>query len=289
MIRLAAWALALLAAIAAPATAGARGQAGYVTALDIPDGAPAPVLRRQGEALDVQVWTELFDGDALEVAGAAKVTIETAKDKRLVVDAARSPHRIAGELGGGGRFAALAATLGDLFRGKPETQATNLVGRNDAAPRLRIGQTPERQIVVAGKPVWAAWQGGAAPFTVEIRGQSRMRRLDIRVLGSQTTEARDAKIVIPGHAAGHLTLIIRDASGLEAQAWLQAQSTLPQTPDWIARGAPTPEMAKLATAVHWLGRDPHVYDFLAAGVAAELDTPPARHLLDMIARGSELK
>jgi hypothetical protein len=217
MIRFLATLAAACLLMAAPATAQQR-PAGYVTGLDLPDGAPPPVLRRQGEALDVQVWRELFDGDALEVAGKATVTIETARDRRLVVDAARSPHKIEGELGGGGKFATFAATLGELFKSRPDKTAANLIGRNDAAPRLRMGRTRDRQIVVVGQPIWLTWQGGAAPFTVELTGQSRMRKLDIRALASVTTPTNEAKLVVPAEAAGNLTLVVRDADGREARA-----------------------------------------------------------------------
>lgn len=284
MIRFFATLAAVCLLMAAPATAQQR-PAGYVTGLDLPDGAPPPVLRRQGEALDVQVWRELFDGDALEVAGKATVTIETARDRRLVVDAARSPHRIEGELGGGGKFATFAATLGELFKSRPDKTAANLIGRNDAAPRLRMGRTRDRQIVVIGQPVWLTWQGGAAPFTVELTGQSRMRKLDIRALASVTTPTNEAKLVVPVEAAGNLTLVVRDADGREARAPLQTQAGAPWTPDWIARGAPTPEMARLARAAYLLSRGPYVWDFYAAGQAAELGSDPARNLLDIVGRG----
>ena len=285
MIRFLATLAAACLLAAAPATAQQR-PAGYVVSLDLPEGAPPPVLRRQGEALDVQVWRELFDGDALEVAGKATVTIETARDKRLVVDAARSPHKIAGELGGGGKFASFAATLGELFKSKPEKTMANLVGRsNDAAPRLRMGQTQDRQIVVIGQPIWLTWQGGAAPFTVEIMGQSRMRKHDIRALASVTTPANEAKLVVLAEAAGNLTLVARDADGREARAPLQAQAGAPWTPDWIAKGAPTSEMERLARAAYLLSRAPHVWDFYAAGQAAELGSDPARNLLDIVGRG----
>ena len=290
MIRFLSGPILALALMVAPAAADLQRPAGYVTGLDLPDGSPAPVLRRQGQALDVQVWRELFDGDALEVAGKATVTIETARDKRLVVDAARSPHRIAGELGGGGQFAAFAATLGELFKAKPDKTAANLVGRsNDAAPSLRMGRSKDRQIVVIGQPLWLSWQGGAAPFTVELAGQSGKRKRDIRVLARATTPANEAKLIVPPGAAGHLTLTVRDAEGRETRAALQAQANAPWTPDWIDKGAPTPDMARLARAAFLLSRGPHVWEFHAAGQAAELDSEPARHLLDLVGRGERPK
>ena len=285
MIRRLVIALAGLALMFASAAAAPLRPAGYVVALDAPEDAPAPVLRRQGEALDVQVWRELFDGDVLEVAGKAVVTIETAKDKRLAVDAARAPHRISGELAGGGRFAALAATLGELFRAKPDAAPANLVGRNDAAPRLRMGQAAAPQVVVAGAAVWARWQGGTPPFTVEITRPSRPKR----ALAAATAETREARLDVPAQAAGRLTLVIRDAAGLEARAPLRAQAAPPPTPEWIAAGAPTPEMRQLAAAAHLLGDDKRRYQLLAAGMAAELGSAPARALLDIIARGDRSK
>ena len=278
MTRFLAALVALFTLAAAPAAAQQR-PAGFVTGLDLPEGAPAPVLRRQGEALDVQVWRELFDGDALEISGKASVTIETAKDKRLVVDAARSPHRIEGELGGGGKFATFAATLGELFKSKPEKTPANLVGRsNDAAPRLLPGRSDEPQIVVPGQPIWVGWQGGTAPFTVEIRGQTGKRKRDIQALAVANGVDNGAKLTVPAAAAGRLTLVIRDAAGLETRAPLITRAGVP-TPRWIREGAPTAEFATLAHAAFLLKLCPHRWDFHAAGMAADLSGEPARRLL----------
>ena len=144
---LAAWLLATSAAFA-----DTRRPAGYVVAVETPDGAPAPILRRQGQELDVLVWTPLFDGDALEVSGKASVAIETAKDKRLVVDAARSPHRVSGELGGGSKFAGLASRLGELFKAKPDATPTNLVGRSDGALR-KAARHPIQEPIRRQRPI----------------------------------------------------------------------------------------------------------------------------------------
>jgi len=279
---LAAWLLATSAAFA-----DTRRPAGYVVAVETPDGAPAPILRRQGQELDVLVWTPLFDGDALEVSGKASVAIDTAKDKRLVVDAARSPHRVSGELGGGSRFAGLASRLGELFKAKPDATPTNLVGRSDGALRLRLGDEAGQK-VVAGKPIWLAWRGGTPPFDIELRGQTRQRKLDIQALARAQTENGEVKLIIPPHAAGSLRLIVRDAAGQEARAALEVTSA-PQVPDWIADGAPPTDMAALAMALHLLMNQPARYDFYAAGLAAALEGAPARELLNRLKRGERPK
>ncbi|QLP96888.1 MAG: hypothetical protein HZY79_05060 [Rhodoblastus sp.] len=232
------------ATLITPACAQERRPAGYVVAVEAPPGAPAPVLRREGQPIEAQVWTPLFDGDALEVEGAAALVIETAKDKRLRVDAARSPHRVVGEMGGGGRFAALAARLGDLFRAKPEATATNLVGRADAPPRFTLGAA-RGQRVAAGAPLWAAWRDGAAPFTLELLAPARSARAPLAAI---RTDAQSAALVVPAGAAGRLTLLLRDAEGRVAKAELTV-APAPSPPDWIAAGAPTPETAALARAV----------------------------------------
>ena len=140
-------------------------------------------------------------------------------------------------------------------------------------------------VVVAGAAVWARWQGGTPPFTVEITRPSRPKR----ALAAATAETREARLDVPAQAAGRLTLVIRDAAGLEARAPLRAQAAPPPTPEWIAAGAPTPEMRQLAAAAHLLGDDKRRYQLLAAGMAAELGSAPARALLDIIARGDRPK
>ena len=278
-----AYALAVLCLVAlAPAVAAAaeRRPAGYVVAVETPEGAPAPTLRREGQPIEAQVWTPLFEGDALEVEGAAAVVIETAKDKRLRVDAARSPHRVVGELGGGGRFAALASRLGELFRAKPEAAATNLVGRADLPPRFALGAA-RGQRVAAGAPLWAAWRGGTAPFALELVAPKRAAHPP---LAAASTEAQAASLLVPLNATGRLILILRDAEGRLAQTEVTV-APAPAAPAWIAEGAPTPETAALARAVELLSRQPARHDFYAAGLLAGLDQPPAHALLARLAKG----
>jgi len=274
---------ALVLMFVPPAIAQSRRPAGYVVAVETPEGAPAPLVRREGQTLDAQVWTPLFAGDAVEAQGAAALTIETAKDKRLRVDAARSPHRVEGELGGGGRFAALASRLGDLFRAKPDASPTNLVGRADAPPRLQIGGAGA-QVIPPGATIWVAWRGGEAPFTVELRGQSAKRSHDVRALASATTDAQEVRLVAPASIAGRLAVVVRDAQGREARLDATAGAA-PAAPDWLRQGAPTAQTLALARAVELLERRPARYDLFAAGLAAGIDAAPARALLDRLARG----
>ena len=275
-------ALALLGVL--DARAQNRAPAGYVTTVDAPerDGRPGAILRREGQEIDVQIWTPLFDGDVLEVSAGA-VTIETAKDKRLVVDAARSPHRVEGELPTAGRFSAVASVIGDLFRQKPSRNAATLIGRT-GAPEIRIGGSAVQK-VVSGQPIWLAWAGGAAPFTIEIAGQSQKRSRDVRVLASQTTNSDQALVQIPATASGNLTLILRDAAGREASRKLLTD-TAPAFPAWIAAGAPTGEFEQVARALYLLDDKSGARDMLAGAIAFQAgDYPAAANLLAMLARG----
>ena len=276
--------IACLAFGAPGADAQGRAPAGYVTAVDAPerDGRPGAVLRREGQEIDVQIWTPLFDGDVLEIASGA-VTIETARDKRLVVDAARSPHRIEGELPTAGRFSAVASVIGDLFRQKPSRNAATLIGRT-GAPEIRIGGGAVQK-VVAGQPLWLAWAGGAAPFAIEIVGQSQKRSLDVRVLASHASEADQALITIPKTASGNLTLIVRDAAGREAKRKLLT-GPAPAFPPWIAAGAPTPEFEKVARALYLLEDKSGARDMYAGAIAMQAgDYPAAANLLSILAQG----
>lgn len=274
---------ALLASGAAMAQ-GARAPAGYVTGVEAPEreGRPGAVLKREGQSVDVQIWTSLFDGDVLEVAEGA-VTIETAKDKRVIIDASRSPHRIEGELPTAGRFSAIASVVGDLFRQKPSRNSAGLIGRT-GAPEIRMGGTATQK-VVAGKHLWFGWVGGAAPYTIEIMGQSKNRNLDIRVLASTTSEAEYGSLLVPERASGHLTLIVRDAIGREAKRALLTRLA-PTFPGWLSAGAPTPEFAQVARALYLLEDKSGQMDMLAASLAAETkDYPAAVALRTMLAEG----
>jgi hypothetical protein len=282
------WVFALVACLLAtfdPALSqGNRAPAGFVTIVEAPDreGRPGAILKREGQSIEVQIWTSLFHGDVLEVSEGS-VTIETAKDKRAVIDAARSPHRIEGELPTAGRFSALASVVGDLFRQKPARSTAGLIGRT-GAPEIRIGGAAVQK-VIAGQPLWVAWVSGSAPYKIEILGQSAKRSLDIQALASATSELEAASIVIPKNAAGDLTLILRDSVGREAKRAL-VTIPAPAFPAWIAAGAPTPEFAQVARALYLLEDKTRSNDMLAASFAAQAyDYPAAINLRTMLAEG----
>ncbi len=263
---------------------GARTPAGYVTAVESPEreGRPGAVLKRDGQTLDVQIWTSLFDGDVLEVAEGV-VTIETAKDKRATIDPSRSPHRIEGELPTAGRFSAIAAVVGDLFRQKPTRNAAGLIGRT-GAPEIRTGGGAVQK-VIAGQSLWIGWNGGAAPYMIEIIGQSEKRSRDLRILASQKSETDSASLFIPATASGDLTLVVRDAIGREAKRAL-VTTLPPRFPEWVTAGAPTSEFAQVARALYLLEDASGQMDMLAATLAAEaLDYPAAVTLRTMLADG----
>lgn len=260
--------------------------AGYVTAVDAPeqDGKPGVVIRRAGQEIEVQIWTPLFNGDVLEVSGPAKVVIETVKDKRATIDAAHSPHTIEGALAGDGKMSEISSLIGDLFRSKPTRDAVNLIGRSDPSPRMRLGEGA-MQRVIAGKPVWLAWQGGNPPYTIEVRGQTAMRKHDIGVLAQAVAPMREATIDIPPTASGRLTLVIRDSAGLEFHKPVETGAA-PPIPTWVSAGAPTGEFATVAEALFLLTQNKGAYDLLAATRAATVkDYPPARELLRQLAEG----
>lgn len=265
---------------------GALRPAGYVTALAGigEDGRSDVKISRQGQEIDVQIWTPLFADDVLEVTGAATATVETVKDKRLTIDASRSPHRIEGALPSDGTLAEMARLIGDLFKAKPQRDVANLIGRSDPSPRLRIGEGA-LQRVASGTTLWLAWQGGTPPFTVEIRGQTGKRKLDIGLLAMATSDSPNVTLQIPPNASGHLTLVIRGANGVATQTPLETVSP-PQFPPWIEAGAPTPEYAKLAQALYLLQRPDRGFDLMAAARAAEVkDYPAATALLQRLAEG----
>ncbi len=263
---------------------GNRAPAGFVTAINAPegDGRPGVILKREGQLIDVQIWTSLFDGDVLEVSEGS-ITIETAKDKRAVIDAARSPHRIAGELPTSGRFSAIASVVGDLFRQKPARNAAALIGRT-GAPEIRIGGDAVQK-VVAGQQLWFSWVSSSAPYEIEIIGQSANRNRDIRALATMTSEAEAVSIIIPKTASGDLVLTVRDSAGREAKRALVTISA-PVFPQWIAAGSPTPEFANVARAIHLLEDKTRSMEMLAATFAAQSqDYPAAVNLRAMLADG----
>jgi hypothetical protein len=269
---------------------GALRPAGYITVLNgiDEDGKSNVRLRREGLDIDVQIWTPLFAGDVLEVSGAATVTIETVRDKRLTLDASRSPHRIEGALPSGGTLVEMANLIGDLFKTKPPRDVANLIGRSDPSPRLRIGEGVIQR-VSAGTILWLSWQGGTPPYAVEIHGQTEKRKHDIGRLAAATSDTTAVTLRIPPSASGHLTLVIRGANDVEARIRLETVAP-PQFPAWIEAGAPTPEYTKVAQALFLLQQPDRGFDLMAAAHAAEVkDYPAAAALLRLLAEGRRPK
>lgn len=278
--------LLTLCTLGGSALAQQRYPAGYITAIEgLTEAAePDAVVLREGQALDAQVGAALFAGDRIVTRGAAAVTIETVADKRARIDAARSPHDIRGELPAGGRMAEIAGLIGDLFKSKPSTRTTNLVGRSDDKPVIRIGQG-QRQEIAAGEPVWLRWQAGVAPFTVDLRPEGRARLAGLPL----TTTANEAVIPVAREAKGRMAIIVRDAAGQTARLPLSIVRPRP-VPDWIAAASPTAEYAVVAGALHQLKQNGAK---AAVQAASRLHTvpgyAPARQLRDRLAKGGTIR
>jgi hypothetical protein len=267
-----------------------RTPAGYVVAFWPADAAgaerPAMVVLREGQEMPVQIGASLFESDQVVVRDpSASVTIETAKDHRLRVDATRSPHRITGALPAGGRFGELASIVAELFQPKPPRATVNLMGRSETRLRLRLGADVV-QHVPARSNLWIGWQGGVAPYTVEVIGQSGKRKLDLVVLNSVETPERATRVALPPSASGHLTLLVRDAQQTEVRLLLITDEQVPHPPVELRSEAPTEDFGRMLQALWFLRRPTRAWDLHAAAVAAEAgDYQPATVLLHMLANG----
>lgn len=284
MIRLIRFLGALLALFAAHQAMAQRAMrpAGFITEINAEPGDVR--LLREGQAVEVQIFTPLFARDTLEMRGNGTLTIETIKDKRRILNASSGVLVIEGELPSGGRVQEFTAMIGDLFRTKPNRNATNLIGRSGPEPVLAIGNGKVQKVEI-GMPLWLSWQGGTAPFTIELRGQTASRKHQIGVLASVKSEGREARLTLPERAAGTLTLIVRDAAGLEARLKLLT-ATAPIIPPQISAASPTPEFARVAQALFLLKNESQAFDLMAASRLSEVKSyPPAAALLDMISHG----
>lgn len=261
-----------------------RTPAGYIVGMELPatDPGMAAHVQREGQKMPVQIGGALFDGDEVVVrdAGAA-VTIETVNDRQLRVDATHSPHRVTGALPSGGRFSALAAMIGELFESKPAARTVNLIGRNDETLRLQMGRGAAQR-VVPGTRLWLGWQGGAAPFTIEIRAPGEGGA----VLSATPATGRSAALTLPSTASGRLVLEVRDSADEAVQVGLLAQADPPPVPAWISEGAPTPAFGQVASALWLLERKPAEWDLQAAALAADAGHyAAAEELLRRLAEG----
>jgi hypothetical protein len=264
--------------------------AGYVVAFSPADAAasenPAVFVLRGGQEMPVRIGASLFESDQVVVREpSASVTIETATDHRLRVDATRSPHLVTGSLPEGGRFAELASIVAELFRPRPARASVNLMGRSESGLRLQLGAGVV-QHVQARSDLWIGWQGGVAPYVVELVGQSGKRKRDLVVLNSVETPEHSTRIALPPSASGHLTLLVRDAQKTEARILLMTDTRVPMPPEELRTGAPTEAFARMLQAL-WLLRQPtRAWDLHAAAVASQAgDYEPATALLQMLADG----
>ena len=260
--------------------------AGYVTSLDLRDETDKAKssLTRNGQDIDLQVWTPLFDGDVISIVGASSLVIETARDKRLTLDAKNSPHTVAGSLTMSRQFVDIVGVIGDLFKSRSEKGSANLVGRSNRPPRPVIG-TDGTQTVINGDMIWVAWTDGTPPFEVDVMGQTEQRKWNVDSLKKVTTDEYATAILVPKRAQGNLSLRIRDSNGLVGSIRMLTTTKGPERPDWLKQGAPTPEFATLADALWLLDQKPATWDLMAAGHLNALK--PYRGAEEMLTRLAE--
>jgi hypothetical protein len=137
-----------------------------------------------------------------------------------------------------------------------------------------------------GGPVWIAWKGGLAPFTISLEEKGKSNR-QIIVCGDKkiTTCARETTFEDVPDGDQPITLTVKSSDG---EAW--SRSIAREAISWQGSLADTTKLGDLGTflrATDLLNRDPNRYVLETARelVSIAPNYPPARMLLDRIQAG----
>jgi hypothetical protein len=232
-----------------PAQAADREPVAHVVEIELAgeDLAKGTAIVRQGEELRPAIWMPLYDGDIVFVRDPkSRVLIDYGTGGRVEIGESAMWVTVNGETAHGGETWGLIRSLGGLLWGEEgEEVPANLISKGDEDTlSVPIANRTPNNILHSGGPVWIAWGGGAAPFSValDVNGKSQ-------ALGSQ--DAREAHFDIPKDAGQRLAIVITDAKQRSVRVPLRLRDALPAAPSEIAVGK-APDGLAPALAAAWL-------------------------------------
>jgi hypothetical protein len=233
--------LGLAALLAGPAAAK---PAGYIVSWTPDEGAIAEraAVLRNGDRLTPTLLMPLQPGDSVAVEdGATTVYVEGAGRKLAAADSKNGGVAVTGELTLADEAVSLAARLEAALARPAAVPPAGSGGL--AVPMAFDGQN---FLVADGGPVYLAWSGGEAPYSLIFDIDGRRKEL-------ATTQERQIGFDIPALPRNRFSVVIKDRKRERVRVDFHIRQQLPAVPDAIAQAPVSPEFGDLLVKA-WLAQ-----------------------------------
>ena len=247
------------------------------------DLAKGTVVVREGAELKPQIWMPLHDGDIVFVRDPkSQVLVDYGAGGRVEVGGKAMRVTVSADTAHGGETWGLITAIGSLLAGEDDEEVpANLISKGEESALQVPGANRTPNSLLRGEaPVWVAWSGGAAPFTVMLDAGGKESPLT-------PSGEREARFDIPKDAGQRVTLIITDAGKRSVRVPFRLRDKLPAPPPEVS-GANAPEGLAPALLAAWLaGQDDGAWRLEAARMLrnADGDKPEFKRLSDALLAG----
>lgn len=238
---------------------------------------------REGAEHKPQIWMPLYDGDIIFVRDPkSHVLVDYGSGGRVEVGGKAMRVTVSEETAHGGETWGLITAIGSLLAGEEDEEVpANLISKGDESALMipAANRTPNN-LSRDDKPVWVAWSGGAAPFSVTLESGGKETVLT-------PNSEREVRFTIPKDAEQRMTLVITDAGKRSVRVPFRLRDTLPAPPSQLSAEA-APDGLGPALLAAWLaGQDYGAWRIEAARILRNADggKPEFKRLSDALLAG----
>jgi hypothetical protein len=211
------------------------------------DLAKGTAVVRDGTELKPQIWMPLYDGDVVFVRDPqSHVLVDYGSGGRVEVGGKAMRVTVSADTAHGGETWGLITAIGSLLVGEEDEEVpANLISKGDDGSLMVPGANRTPNYLLRGEaPVWVAWSGGTAPFSVVLETGGKATALD-------PSNEREVRFDIPPSAPQRMTLIVTDAGKRSVRVSFRLRDALPMAPAEVS-GEKSPEGLAPALFAAWL-------------------------------------
>lgn len=198
--------------------------AGYVTSVALvgEDATAKTVIVRDGAELPARIMMPVFAEDIVFLRDAgSRIIIETGDGKKVEVGGSVMRFTVTGEIDTGDGTWGIISAIGGVFAGDEEPAPENMVSKGGTL-KMPVAVRGTNILLKGRRTLWLGWEGGKAPFTVSLAGESGETIMAERLASSET------EITLPDKVGGKFTLVLRDAEQQKVQLRFRFADALPE-------------------------------------------------------------
>jgi hypothetical protein len=200
--------------------------AGYVMSVELhgEDAAQKTAIIREGKELPPKLMMPLYAKDVIFLRdGESRIGIEFDGGTEKEIAGANARFEVKGEVATGDDAWSLISAVAAVIGGdEGEAVPDNMVARGSANElKIPMAVHGANFLVGDGAPLWLAWSGGKAPYTVVVEAGGRSTEHD-------KIAVQELEFAPPPPSTKRFTVTVKDAEGRAATVVMRYHNGLPQ-------------------------------------------------------------